>query len=318
MKQFFIIIFVSLFYTSFIFLLPYFNSIKKQIIQIFHKEKRQDPMIKKPNLVLDIDDFLLHSPSKTITSEHEFFSKKSFLIQDSFGHNYIVPAYFSEFFKFVTSKFNITFFSSGIAKRNKSVIQDIWLKVFNVNKPKNIKILSRENLTNAENINSLQGKWYGNQKKDISQIGTLDNTILIDDDKNWSIKGQESNLLKVPSYSFYRLQHMTEFYHNKHNNDNDYNKSIEKCLINKNNIDDILAYYKLLYIIGILDIASKHKISIINGLYDIQFKNDEPIFDELFEDLQYYKRGHKVLSEFLNSSLPQYFPEIEKHIFLTD
>jgi len=50
-------------------------------------------MLKKiilPNLVLDFDDVLLHSPSKDITEHYQFFLKKSFLVKDSYGYNYIV------------------------------------------------------------------------------------------------------------------------------------------------------------------------------------------------------------------------------------
>ncbi len=55
-KKFFIIIFCF----------SFLNSMEKQIIQICHKEKKQDHMVNKPNLILDIDDFLLHIPPEVI------------------------------------------------------------------------------------------------------------------------------------------------------------------------------------------------------------------------------------------------------------
>src|SRR5579872_7387359 len=186
-----------------------------------------------PNLVLDLDDVLLHEPSKEITKQHEFFSKKSFLVKDSYNHNYIVPAYLSEFLKFATNRFNITFFSSGDGQRNISVVQDIWQKVFNTNKPETVQVLCRKNLTNAEHIKALQPyggwDWYGNQKKDISKIGELHNTILVDDDKSWVLKGQESNLLKVSHFSGYLFQSILENYGNKDAS----TRTVEKSLTDK-------------------------------------------------------------------------------------
>lgn len=271
--------------------------------------------INLPDLILDLDDVLLHNPSQTITTQHEFFSKKSFLVSDSYGYHYILPAYISEFLKFATSSFNITFFSGGDEERNRSVVQDIWIKVFNTDKPDTIVVLSRGNLTSAENDSALQGKWYGNKKKDISQVGKLDNTILVDDDQSWALKDQEPNLLKVSGSTLYRLEDLIELHRNKHDDYENSNKTIEECLMDKYGSDDLLAYYKLIYIVGVLDIATKHDAGIINGLYAIQFENDEPKFYDRMRELKYYKRGYRVLSDFFGGTLSQHFPEIEQHFY---
>jgi len=259
---------------------------------------KKESAIKKDgiNVILDIYNVLLHQRCGYITDVHQFFLNKSFVVQDSAGDNYIVPAYLPEFLNFVMSRFNISFFSNIPRKRNISVIQNIWLKAFGTSKPEGIQALGRKDLTYAGDDKELQpyvgGEyWDGNYKKDIRKLGALHNTILVDEGNDWVLKGQEFNFLSVPSANFYNFKLDVEFYENRDN----YSQLIEKLLVSKHGVDDSLAFYKLLYIAGVLDIVAEHETSIIDGLYAIQFEDDVPKFYKTERYLQYYKRGYRVL-----------------------
>lgn len=270
-----------------------------------------------PNLALDLDGVILHNISPKITKKHEFFSKKSFLAKDVYNNNYIVPAYLPEFLKFATQRFNIAIFSAGLEERNKSVVEDIWLKVFNINTPENIKILCRDDLIDATGHVNLQpcteGYWYNTQKKDIRKIGELHNTILVDDNKSWVMRDQEANLLNTIDDDFDQLYDiLTPLY------DEDINvidKYMQNPLLHHWQLGHVLTYYKLLYIAGLLDIAANHEKSIIHGLQDIQFENNKQMFYDRCRELKYYKRGYSVLSQFSDGALAPHFPRIEKHFF---
>jgi|SRR5579862_4499833 len=169
------------------------------------------------NLILDLDDVLIHNPTSGSSEENDFFNKMIYSIADSFGYTYTVPAYFSEFMRYVNTYYNISFFSSGNIKRNKSVINDIWMKVFNENTPNNIIILSGTDTIYAEDNDDIQPiikykgekkpiMWFGNKKKDITKIGELHNTILVDDDRSWILKDQVKNFLYVNGSSFWKMK----------------------------------------------------------------------------------------------------------------
>ncbi|MBA3752361.1 hypothetical protein H0X06_06260 [Candidatus Dependentiae bacterium] len=278
-------------------------------------------MVKKTilpyNLILDLDEVLLHHPSKEITLPHQFFLERPFLVKDTYGYNYIVPAYLPEFLKFARSRFNIAFFSGGDKERNKSVVQDIWKKVFDTNQLEDVPILSREDLTPADRFDELHPKvgndpfrWYGNYKKDITKVGKLDSTILVDDDKSWVLKGQVPNFLKAPGFIF----NLEEFIAKDTAKEGTCHHTPEECLAGKGcELDQLLEFYKLLYITGILDKAAQHDANVIEGLYAIQFDAENQQFENHMKEIAYYKRGYSLLSGFSSEIASRYFPRLEKH-----
>src|SRR5262249_48738636 len=157
-------------------------------------------------------------------------------------------------------------------KRNKSVVQDIWSKVFGVSIPDGLQILCGDDRIDARKNRELHPKyadelWYSDYKKDVTKVGPLHNTILVDDDKTLVLKGQECNFLKAPGEKFLSLKNMHEYYQGK----SSYAETVKKRLVRGSS--EILAFYKFLYIAGVLDCAAQHEAGIIAGLYAIQFKN---------------------------------------------
>lgn len=251
------------------------------------------------NLILGLDNVLVHDPLQGMEKIDQILLKKTFLVQDSDCDKYVVPAYLSEFLKFVLSRFNVSFFGQTYNERNITVVENIWKKVFGVCKPENIQVLGRNDLGYAGNGGKFQPHvggecWQGQYKKDIRRIGELHNTILVDDDKSYVLNGQEFNALLVSGADFHDLEKIVErdVYADNHD------QMIGEDLASRWCAHELLAFYKLLYVVGLLDIAAQHKTSIIDGLRAIQFEDGMPMFSERQKDLQYYKRGYKVLLNF--------------------
>lgn len=272
----------------------------------------------KPNLILDLDDVLIHEPSKELTNMHIFFSNNSFLIQDYYGYFYIVPAYLSEFLKYTHSQFNLAFFSGGDDQRNKSIVANIWMQIFGSEKPEDVPILGRKDLTYAERNKEMQPEsdglnWYGNKKKDVSKFGDLSNTILVDDDLSWVLVGQKANFLSAPGGDFSLLIEQTKRDETSERGES-FAKYVEENITNEWVGRDLLAFYKLLYITGVLEVASRHKDTIVRGLYSIQFDEDnKPKFLQNKLEFMYYQIGFQLLSSFSDDGMTEHFPDIEKH-----
>ncbi|MBA2307259.1 hypothetical protein H0W26_03955, partial [Candidatus Dependentiae bacterium] len=152
--------------------------------------------------------------------------------------------------------------------------------------------------------------WFGNYKKDITKRGDLSTTILADNDKSWAMSGQEANFLRAPGHIWFGR--LLEIFGKK---DAPY-ITLESYLAEReSDLHDLLLFYKLLYITGILDKAAQHATSSVKGLYTIQFAHTQTAFEhrvsELREEPSYYKKGYSILSEYTQKPLPHYFPQIE-------
>jgi hypothetical protein len=262
------------------------------------------------NLIFGLDETLIGFESEKIEEVHQFFSKKSFLIQDSFGNNYIVPAYCAQFFKYIVRKFSMTFFCTLLTvdrdRDNKSIsiIDTIWHYVFGTPKPDNVRLLFESDMTyldcdNEEEFQPYFGDdkyWWGGGKKDITKVGTLDNTILIDYEYGHVLKGQEYNLLRVqPTCNFYDLQRLIEYHRDNATHADERKQDIQGRLVDTLYGPYLLAFYKLPYIVGVLEAAAQHETGIIDGLRAIQFKDGMPQHDETCIDMRYYKSGYDIL-----------------------
>jgi hypothetical protein len=266
---------------------------------------------KKPNVILDLHRVLIYNRTSKVEDLHTFFSKKSFLVVDAHGDTFVTPAYLKQFLRFLISRFNIAFFGNTSAEFNSSVVQYIWLKVFNTVKPDEIPVLSENHLIRTDGQTECQPKktgdisWYGTYKKDIIKIGPVDNTVIVDDELSWILNGQESNLLKVSRQDFttfyYEFQNL--YAANKNKDKATHDKDIQECLSEKAVTDDFLAFYKLLYITGVLDAASENKTNIVAGLRAVQWEDDMPKFSERCCDLTFYAKGYRVLFAYSDSIL---------------
>jgi hypothetical protein len=275
-----------------------FISLSQSMQNMSKKEDR----VKEPiNLVLSLDHVLLHDASKTMEPVHTFFADKSFLVEDLDGAYHIVPAFLAPFLRYVTQNYTVAFFDDvgERYKNTETVVKNIWTRVFGINKPNTLRTLSRDDLT------FIKTEEPGiSCKKNITRIGQLHNTVLVDAYLSWSMKGQESNMLLVPSYNFSTLYRSIKFYSDK--DKDSYKQAIKDFITNKIALDDFLSFYKLLYVVGVLDIACKHTTNIIEGLRAIQCEDNRSKVYDRQSDLTYYKRGYRILLS--------YTDDLEKHV----
>lgn len=283
----------------------------------------------KKNIVLDLDDVLLHEPRKIMTDLHQYLEQYTAILCDHVGNFYILPAYFDEFMRYCADNFNISFFSSGDKQRNECIVEKIWQKVFHCTKPPHVIVLSRNDKTPGEYTNKYYvtcsaspkntptygtrksyWSWVGNTKKDITKIGALVNTILVDDDPSYVLDGQIKNYLDVNGHSFaHILKDCTEG-----NIDNLAIESVEYR-------EKTLSFYKLLHIVGVIETAKVHDEGIVEGLAAIYFVANKPfagssIVDgapkeeskhrEIAKSGIFAKIGHKKILEYVtNNSYPK-------------
>lgn len=175
-----------------------------------------------------------------------------------------------------------------------------WQKAFHCNKPSHIRVLSRPDLTtrNFDNHPKMQwyGKstdvcksWYGETKKDITKIGPLANTVMIDDNCGYAMEDHIRNYLEVNRYSFYHIS-------------SEYAKGEQHLLycLNSDDRDQYLTFHKLLHVVGVLETAMLHKDGIINGLSEIYFIDEKSNHRPVATNAAFYTLGHKILSKYVS------------------
>ncbi len=107
------------------------------------------------------------------------------------------------------------------------------------------------------------------------------------------MRGQEANFLRAPGHIWFND------FHKVFDKNEAYYITREQFLAEKKSgFHDLLRFYKLLYITGILDKAAQHETSSVKGLYAIQFAHTQAEFEHRVSDLStepsYYKKGYSV------------------------
>lgn len=211
----------------------------------------------------------------------------------------------------------ISFFSSGIKERNEILVEKLLCQSLGKTRYESIKnqiiICSKDKLTVSKNGSEQYdnyGIYKGNYKKDLTHIsnqqGTLDRTILIDDDTSYCYYGQEKNVLMTR----YADDTTFNYIYVKHNN---YPLDIEEYIHRVNHI-----YYITGLLIALFEMENNNKIKTLRDLlFEIQYKKiDNPSFFgprmefdyELFKNENYYQLGLKELQK-INPDLRLFSPD---------
>ena len=283
----------------------------------------------KPKLILDLDDVFLHNPAVRSTdpsAEETFFASVAPLPQCAV-YRYLPPAYYREFLRFARDKFDPSFFSGSAASRCREVATDLWQHAFGESLPESVRVLSRDHLISGEDrqppntsvYGDPSGKlyWFGNRKKDVTLVGERENTVLMDDQPSYTTADQTHNLLLIPMTCVTRFKNAYDYYTERPGKLDPF---IERTLKENTEFADrtseILAFYKLVYAAGVLDLALEHSGGVISGLYEIQWREGLPNFHSTERRLSYYVRGYKVLSCYAPDALlgPALYPEVELYI----
>lgn len=268
----------------------------------------------KINLVLDLDDVLINYPQTSMTEVHIFFEPYTLILSDNFGYYYICPAYIVEFMRYVNDRFAVSFFSAGDKQRNEYIVEKLWEKVFNCTKPDHVIVLSKPDLTtiNVKNppkmawtgrTDHTYKSWYSNVKKDLTKIGPLTNTVIIDDNCGYASDIQIQNFLETNSFTFAALHNYYTHY---------FKYFIEGYHSDRKR--EYIAFYKLLHAVGVLEIALVHKNGVVDGLAEIYFINNESKHYIVTTDTDFHKKGYDILSKYITHESPPKFELLENLI----
>lgn len=279
----------------------------------------------KLTIVSDLDNVLLHTlanPSEK-DPDHNFFVSKQLYIYVEFEgqkHHYYLPAFFREYLLYIKSSgFNLHFYSAGTASRNIKVIEEILTNHLPGDEDeysKTVRILSRENC-------SIVNTFY---KKDllpfIKKHGL--NVILADDSPSVIMDEQEDHFLRVPFESFEEVrsklrQHKTLSEVRRIFDLPGATKYAATSLQNKMRF---LSFYKLLYIIGLIELsfhaAKQRKCQVPEILAEYQKNGCNTRFISNKTNTYFYEVGYFTLKEMLKNQgkkIPSYFLPVEKALF---
>jgi hypothetical protein len=283
----------------------------------------------KPKLILDLDDVFLHNPTVRSgdMSSYETFVASVAPLPQCATYRYLTPAYYREFLRFARDKFDPSFFSSGAESRNREIAIDLWQHAFCEPLPESVRVLSRDHLISGEDRQppdttiygdpSRELYWYGNRKKDVTLVGERDNTVLMDDQSSYTTADQTHNLLLIPGTGLTCFKSAYDYYTKR---PGELVPFIERILKENTKFasrtSEILAFYKLVYAAGVLDLALEHSGGVINGLYEIQWREGQPNFHSTERCLSHYVRGYRVLSHYAHDASlgPVLYPEVELYI----
>ncbi|MGD9973575.1 MAG: hypothetical protein AB7S77_10970 [Desulfatirhabdiaceae bacterium] len=179
----------------------------------------------KYTLVFDLDDTVINVPSKynldgilgmakAVLGEQRA-DELSLTVMD---YTHLVYPGFYEVFRWLRRLDHaICFFSSGIEERNEDLVDKIIKRAFKDNAKavmSDIKIFSRQHCLDTrryQNDDQYQPfHLFGNYKKKLRDIVVTEErlpyTLLIEDDMSYMLKGEEENMIVLPSSSVYATE----------------------------------------------------------------------------------------------------------------
>lgn len=229
----------------------------------------------------------------------EYFTKHC-LMAYNYPH-YIFPGYYA-LFKWLHSKGDkILFFSSGIEERNVELVDNIMKMSFGDSAVDvGYKTFSRQHCIDTDKMPSEEKKKYqsyffGQRKKKLSGIvvpeNELANTLLIDDDNSYMVKGEEYNFV----YLRYCYQYLQE---------------------TRYGIDEASQYFhRAYYLAGLFskmfDRMEENNVSLIEAAKYVQIEIEGKELNADFyypsvKRAEYYTKGLEILKHF-DSSLEFYY-----------
>jgi hypothetical protein len=174
----------------------------------------------KYNIIFDLDSVVTVPLQTKSEEEHNIaqavrvFGKEMADDLTMTAYNYkhlIFPGVYALWEWLHTEGMNIIVFSSAIRERNEELVPKLVERAFRNWKKEDhpeVKIFSREHLVETTRMIREEGEkyqpvFYGQCKKKLSDIVVppeeLPYSLLIEDDKSYMTKGEEKNLIKVPS-----------------------------------------------------------------------------------------------------------------------
>jgi hypothetical protein len=255
-----------------------------------------DDVVVKPIFTSDTRERIYQELDQYIGVE---FRKK--MSVDIMGYTHMIYPGFFTLFQWIHNRGDVFyFFSTGVKERNEKITKIIIKKTFNELAPKIIKqtkIFSREDcldttlLEDGRSSKYQPVSFYGNKKKKLKGVVVskeqLPNTLLIDDDPSYILKGEEKNFIKVPLTTFYFQPNYEKTFYSFHT-----------------------AFYICGLLAKIISISKKKNIPLRESSWSLidddlkpenhtakELKNNQYRHLHNTKDLSFYKSGLKILQE---------------------
>jgi len=239
----------------------------------------------------------------------EYFSKHCIT---ALNHpHYIFPGYYA-LFRWLHSKGGkIFFFSSGVEERNIELVDKLMKMSFGDSiSDIEYKIFSRQHCIDTANMDSeigdkYQSFFWGQRKKKLADIvvpeNELQNTLLIDDDNSYMVKGEELN--------FVYLRYTYTYLHD------------DKIINQEAYVYFLRAYYLAGLFSKIFEVKAEQNITLTEAAKYVQI---DLTGKELSKDFyypsvyipEYYCKGYEILKQ-IDNTLELYYeiPKIMNRIF---
>ncbi|MBS0625820.1 MAG: hypothetical protein JSS32_07210 [Verrucomicrobia bacterium] len=244
----------------------------------------------KARLVFDIDEVLGSQLNKMDEELARYAIKKGLLIVAKKSH-LIFPGVQELLRLLYLREFEISFLSAGAESRNRVFVTQILERTLGKEKSERIaaKIFSREHLKNQNSFSSEeQFHNFGiskDHRKDLSvlDLASLDHVVLIDDDYNNAMPGQERNLLKVPETD------ASSYFFDE--------EPVEGIYLTANRI-----YFLAGLLFEAMEQAEMENRPISDWLFSVQWKRRDDgtywdQFSKLSVDVRYYRKGLEILQQ---------------------
>ena len=257
------------------------------------------------NFVFDIDGVVAivldmkSTRDETLDAIKRFYGE-AFLERyriDVIGYPHIVyPGYYALLQWIHSFGGRIMFFSSGVEERNVPLVDEIMRRSFGDRVGEvDYKVFSRQHCVDTDRLEiidpeaekEMQGFFYGRLKKRLADIVSADelpDTLLVDDDTSYMVKGEEYNFIGM-RYSYY-------YYTGK----NDFRIA-----------DEFVRTHNAFYVCGLLtkifECAEKDDLDLRDAARKVQIEGEgkelsrEFYYPSIYRD-EYYYKGLEVLKGF--------------------
>ena len=256
------------------------------------------------NFVFDIDgtiaivaDYQAEEVEKSVKAKFgdEFFNEHCLT---AYGYpHYIFPGYYALFKWLHSIGGKIFFFSSGIEERNVELADKIMKKSFGEAVSEvEYRVFSRQHCVDTNDLpfnearEKYQSYFWGKRKKKLSGIVVpeteLPNTLLIDDDYSYMIKGEEYNFVYVRYTHMYLQSFNTGAY---------------------NETDGFSKFHKAYYLAGLFskmfEVREDKKISLVEAAKYVQIDMEGKELNKDFfypgtGRIEYFITGKEILQRF--------------------
>lgn len=269
----------------------------------------------KRNFVFDIDGALaiaidLKPVAKEKNKIAEKFGKEfeeAHCIEAAKYPHHVFPGYYALLRWLHSLEANIFFFSSGLEIRNVEFAEKLMKNAFG-DKFSEVpyKVYSRKHCIDTEDMPKEEGEkfqsyFFGNRKKKLAGVVVpekdLENTLLIDDDNSYMVKGEEYNFVYLKFGGFDYLPH------------------------NIHDLDILTKFHKAYYLAGlfnkIFEVQKEKNISLVKAAKYVQIDMEGAELNRNFyypgvKRIAYYEKGLEILKQF-DPELKFYY-EITEHV----